>query len=301
MAGLDIEAVKGVLEETHGAFLRETHGTLATLGLGGGPVLDDVDAQRQLLEAVRMLDLSARLESKAANLKGEALSLMARTIAGAKVEGFWKLFEDTFGDPPTPKPSDEDTDSSCLGSEELPSDASESGKLDEAAGGTPAPSPAKRQGSSLAPPAGPPVKHSRKSKKPTRVVPVFKVVVSGCTLERATGYFPNAAEEISCAGVPNNLIPPREKGADGQSVYYCLMDCAYSSSNRSAMVNHLRREHLTIALQCHVCGHRSWAAKTWTKHFKEHHPLSELYPTIKVEAVDEADAAEVAASIADLV
>jgi hypothetical protein len=296
MAGLDIEAVKAAIEETTGAYRRETHTRLGALKLGGGPVLDDKDAQIQLMECVRMLELSARLESKAAKLKAEALSQMAQTIAGANVDGFWGLFEDTFGELSV---SEVEKDSSLLDSEEeqeAVADVDESLKLAEATGGAPfeEKETIKRAASLPAASTGTKPKISRKS-TPTRHVASDYVAHNTGTPEEAQGYIPSASEDKASAAVAKNLIPRREKGEDGQSDYWCLLSCAYSSRNRAAMVNHIRRDHLKVALQCYVCGYKAWATKSWSDHLVTKHPSVPQYPAIKVEEVGEAETAAVLA------
>jgi hypothetical protein len=240
MAGMDPAKIVEAVDQTGESYIKETLDTLQTMTPEGVMPVDECEAREEVVKALRMLAVAARLETIANKLKKEGYERVSRVLSGTRLPGFFSLMDDCFGPPDQPEAG---------GEEEIPSDDEDllQGKHSDV--------PSSSQLTTRDPlpeTSGPPPKKSK----------MGRGIKKSVTL---TPYLLKPEEDPTNAGVPPEMINPVSritKRGRLTAVYKCKLqdvsdgskDCAYLSENRASYISHLRKDHLQIGLKCPNCN-----------------------------------------------
>ena len=226
-----------------------------------------------IFQALRLFRLAAKLESKAATLKSEALQHLFIALAGSDCKELWTLlvhffrkgtgfdpFEFLDGAPAIKRPLDlVDTDSDDEVSETTSSvtiasvstAASQEVEASTSSAPTPAPRPV------------PKAKHVLPDKFPA--------------VEFTEGCIPSSMAEIHAAGIPSGVACKRsgKTTARGASLYICPhADCGATPyvGDLYGCSSHLRRVHYGTSLMCPYCpAQKYYRASGWKSHMSSKH------------------------------
>ena len=89
--------------------------------------------------------------------------------------------------------------------------------------------------------------------------------------------FPSTSFPLSQTGVTDRMYRDCIR-SEGQSVYGCNLPCTdlslceYTSVQFSQICTHIRRKHLAVCIQCHICGKCSFRAVDMSAHLRMVHP-----------------------------
>ena len=228
-----------------------------------------------IFQALRLFRLAAKLETKAAALKSEALQHLFVALAGSDCRELWTLlvhffgkgtgfdpFEFLDGAPAIKRPLDlVDTDSDDEVSEAASSatigSVSTTASLDAEASTSGAPTPASA---------------SRPVPKAKRVLPdKFPAV------EFSDGCIPTSLAEIHQTGIPPGIACKRSgtTTSRGASLYICPhADCGAAPyvGDLYGCSSHLRRVHYGTSIMCAYCpSQKYYRASGWKSHMSSKH------------------------------
>ena len=236
-----------------------------------------------IFQALRLFRLAAKLESKAAALKSEALQHLFIALAGSDCKELWTLlvhffgkgtgfdpFEFLDGAPAIKRPLDlTDTDS-----EDEASETASSATLGSVS--TTASLDAEASTSSALTPAPRPVlkaKHVLPDKFPA--------------VEFTEGCVPSSMAEIHATGIPTGVACKRsgKTTARGASLYICPhTDCGATPyvGDLYGCSSHLRRVHYGTSIMCPYCpAQKYYRASGWKSHMSSKHATAPWFGASK--------------------
>ena len=215
---------------------------------------------------MRLLCLSAEVESRAASLCVEALQCLTVALAGTDTKNFWNVMTTFYGaesdrdevwnfiDPASrvARPLDIESTDNETEEEEEPTGT-------EAVASTSQATPAKAKT-----PAPRSVKVQRKDV---------------CSLEEAICVYPENEKSLHFTGIPLHLVSQREtktSGSSGASLYHCPHpECDpvfIAKGGYATLYCHIRRHHLSMALVCPYCPNKLYYASSgWKTHMEKFH------------------------------
>ena len=243
-------------------------------------------------QAIRLLRVSAKLESRANALRKEALQCLTVALCGSDTKQFWQLLTAYFGANHTGGEEDDPwdfIDPAPAIPRPLPLTDTESD--DET-------SQASTATSSKAPPAGTPVGEGAKAKGSARRQPTLTVkkdiLEDVCEPLKAIRMYPTSEDTLNETGIPVDLRVSREQSttATGGLIYLCRHTVCqegtpFLGQSPAALYSHVRRKHLGLVLACPYCAHKVyWNTRGWKAHMSTHHSGAPHYGTaIQDEAI----------------
>ena len=234
-----------------------------------------------LFQAVRLLRVSADLESRANSLWKEALQCITVALAGSDTRQFWELMMAYFGANHTGTDDDpwDFLDAAPKIPDPLP--LTDTDTEDETASVKSAPA---ATSSFVSPPSGEPVGIGAKAKILTKggrkpLVPHFKDELSDiCSTKEAIRMYPADEGSLNITGVPSDLQVERESktSLSGASIYLCkhpkCQDQPFHAQSEAGIYSHIHRKHLGIVIACPYCAKKLfWNTKGWKSHMEHNH------------------------------
>ena len=224
---------------------------------------------------MRLLQVSAELESWANLLRKEALQSLTIALTGSDTKGLWDLLMAFFGAnhtgdqedpwdfldavPEIPPPlsltdTDSDDDQKSIGSA------------------------ATTQSAPAAPTSSSTVGVGAKSKGRPKVTASVEHLDDLCTMAKAIRIYPQREETLKETGIPDHLLVQREQTTTGKggSLYLCRHELcqspAYYAQSPAGLYSHVRRKHLGMVLACPYCPKKLyWNSKGWAAHMNKYH------------------------------
>ena len=236
-------------------------------------------------QAVRLLRVSADLESRSCSLRKEALQCLTITLAGSDTRKFWELMTAFFG---TNQKGDEEDpwdfiDPAPAIPPPLPLTDTES--EEDVASVRSAPASTKPRPSGTGKPA-----------RRAKVAQQKDMLKDLCSLQEAIRIYPADADSLKETGIPAELQVKREHQTThaGASVYLCrhpkCQTPPFFAQSPAGIYSHIRRKHPGIAVACPYCpGKLYWNTKGWKAHLDTRHRGAPAYGTT---LADEAALAE---------
>ena len=217
---------------------------------------------------MRLLRLSAEVESRAASLRLEALQCMTIALAGTDTKHFWDVMTTFFGaasdkedvwdfiDPASRVARPLDLESTDEEEEEADTEATASSS------------------SSAQATARPPVARSAK---------VVRQDV--CPMGKAIQVCPQSEKTIQATGIPHHLLgihEPKTSGRSGASLYHCRhLACEptfIAKGGTAPLYSHICRHHLGVVLVCPYCPEQLYyTGDGWLAHMEKQHPKAVWY------------------------
>ena len=222
-----------------------------------------------LLQAVRLLRVSANLEAKANAMRREALQCITVALAGSDTKKFWELMTAYFGTAQKKQDGKDDDpwdflDAAPAIPEPLP--LVETDTEDDAGSTKSAPA------TSVAP------KPTGAAKRKPQVSLQKDLLPDLCSPKEAIRMYPANENTVNETGIPVNLQVKREQRTIGKggSVYLCLHDkCqtpTFWAQSPAGLYSHVRRKHLGIVISCPYCPDKLyWNSKGWKSHMEQQH------------------------------
>ena len=230
---------------------------------------------------MRLLRVSADLESRANSLQKEALQCITVVLAGSDTRQFWALLTAYFGANHTGTDDDpwDFIDAAPKIPDPLP--LTDTDTEDETASVQSAPA---ATSSLILPTAGEPVGTGAKAKVSTKggrkpVVPQFKDELKDiCSTTEAIRMYPADEDSLNITGVPAELQVERESktSLSGASIYLCkhpkCQERPFHAQSEAGIYSHIRRKHLGIVVACPYCNKKLfWNTKGWKSHMEHNH------------------------------
>ena len=220
-----------------------------------------------LLQAVRLLRVSANLEAKANAMRREALQCITVALAGSDTKKFWELMMAYFG---TAQKQDGDNDpwdfldAAPAIPEPLP--LTETDTEDDAGSSKSAPA------ASVAP------KPTGAAKRKPQVSLQKDLLPDLCSPKEAIRMYPANENTVNETGIPAHLQVKHEQRTTGKggSVYLCLHEkCqtpTFWAQSPAGLYSHVRRKHLGVVISCPYCPDKLyWNSKGWKSHMEHQH------------------------------
>ena len=190
------------------------------------------------------LQLANSLEAWAIRLCQEALSQIILSLGGTAASGFLKFVIDTFGNE---KDFSTAQAKAALHIEGDTEDENAGDEVQAASGSSTDTDPGK--------------------------------IPDVCSISAAKPIYPVSEDLLNSTGVPKEFISdPTPCGPSRVSTYFCLYgECKAVAAQKSLMMTHVRRKHLSVAIGCKYCGKQWWAGRPFAPHMEKEHPkLSKL-------------------------
>ena len=222
-----------------------------------------------LLQAVRLLRVSANLEAKANAMCREALQCITVALAGSDTKKFWELMTAYFSTAQKPD-GDNDPwdflDAAPAIPEPLP--LTETDTEDDAGSSKSTPTAS----TSVAPnPTG-------AAKRKPQVSLQKDLLPDLCSPKEAIRMYPANENTVNETGIPAHLQVKREQRTTGKgdSVYLCLHEkCqmpTFWAQSPAGLYSHVRRKYLGMVISCPYCPDKLyWNSKGWKSHMEHQH------------------------------
>ena len=232
-----------------------------------------------MLQAVRLLWVSANLEARANSLRQEALQCLTIALAGSDTKKFWSLMTAYFS---TSKKDDGDDDpwdfldAAPAIPEPLPlteTDTDDESTLIKSA-------PAASSTTSAFKPSG-------AAKQKPQISLQKDLLDDVCSLKAGIRMYPASSDTLKENGIPQDLQVKREQRTigKGRPVYLCLHEkCqtpTFWAQSPTGLYSHIRRKHLGIVIACPYCPDKLyWNSKGWKTHMSHHHKGLPAYGSV---------------------
>ena len=107
-----------------------------------------------------------------------------------------------------------------------------------------------------------------------------------CSLEDAKVYYPTLSDEgnhLHAVVDPQYISSRKSSSHTAAASYGCLfsvvsksqgqivLDCDRISTTKGQLSTHIRKDHLSVAIGCYICGRKWWSAATWMEHMQKMH------------------------------
>ena len=209
------------------------------------------------LQAVRLLRVSAELESRANLLRKEALQSLTIALAGSNTKRLWEVLTAYFGANHVAGEEEDPWDFLDAAPEippPLPLTDTES-KEDKVS----VASAATTQSAPAAPASGASVGVGAKAKSRPKILVQKDRLDDLCSTDEAIRICPQDPKALSETGIPDHLLVQREQTTTvkGGSLYLCrhelCQDPPYYAQSTAGLYSHVRRKHLGMVVACPYC------------------------------------------------
>ena len=220
---------------------------------------------------MRLLRLSAEMESRAASLRVEALQCMTIALAGTDTKHFWDTMTTFFGAASDKEDVWDFIDPVSRVARPLDLESTDDDEEEDADTEATASTSSSTQAQAA---ARPPIARSA------------KVVRSDvCPMDEAIQVFPQNEKTVQSTGIPHHLLgvrEPKTSGRSGSSLYHCRHPACeptfIAKGGTAPLYSHIRRHHLGIVLVCPYCPARLYyTGDGWLAHMEKQHPKAVWY------------------------